>query len=89
MHQAYQKAMADLSDHAPASAEAADLGAAADRANASAASAGQIPVRTALFTMANDMAEARADIVAQRPVPATLRQHLGQDGVAPTDSCAS
>jgi hypothetical protein len=86
---AYQKVMADLSDHAPAPAEAADLGAAADRANASAAAAGQFPVRTALFAMASDMAEARADIVAQHPVPATLRQHLVQDGAAPTGSCAS
>ncbi len=88
VHEAYQKAMADLSDHASAPAEAADLGAAADLANASAAAAGQIPVRTALFTMANDMAEARADIVAQHPVPATLRQQLVQDGAAPTGSCA-
>jgi hypothetical protein len=87
VHQAYEKALADLADHAPASVQAADLGTAANRANASAAAAGQIGVRTALFAMANDMAQARADVVAQRPVPATLREHLIKDGAAPTGSC--
>jgi hypothetical protein len=89
VHQAYEKALADLTDHAPPSVQAADLGTAASRANASAAAAGQIGVRTALFALANDMAEARADVVAQRPVPATLRQHLIKDGAAPAGSCPS
>jgi hypothetical protein len=87
VHQAYEKALTDLADHAPASVQAADLGTAANRANDSAAAAGQIGVRTALFAMANDMAQARADVVAQRPVPATLSQHLIKDGAAPAGSC--
>jgi hypothetical protein len=87
VHQAYEKALTDLADHASASVQAADLGTAANRANASAAAAGQIGVRTALFAMANDMAQARADVVAQRPVPSTLRQHLIKDGAAPAGSC--
>jgi len=87
VHQAYEKALTDLADHAPASVQVADLGTAANRANASAAAAGQIGVRTALFAMANDLAQARADVVAKRPVPAALRQHLSKDGAAPTGSC--
>jgi hypothetical protein len=89
VHQAYAKALADLTDHAPVSVQAADLDTAASRANASAAAAGQIGVRTALFAMANDMAQARADVLAHRPVPATLRQHLSDDGAAPTGSCTA
>ncbi len=89
VHQAYEKVLADLSDRTSASVQAADLGAAASLANASAASAGQIGVRTALFAMANDMAEARADVVARRPVPQALRQHLIDDGAAPSGSCTS
>jgi hypothetical protein len=89
VHQAYEKAMTDLSDHAPAPVQAADLDTAANRANASAAAAGQLSVRTALFVLANDMAQARADIVAHRPVPVSLRQHLAAEGAAPTGSCAS
>jgi hypothetical protein len=89
VHQAYEKAMTDLSDHAPVSVQAADLDTAANRANASAAAAGQISVRSALFVLANDMAQARADIVAHRPVPASLRQQLAAEGAAPTGSCAS
>ena len=89
VHQAYQKAMADLRDHAPASVQTADLGTAASMANASAAAAGQIGVRTALFAMADDMAQARADVVAGRPVPGTLRTHLIEDGAAPAGSCTT
>jgi hypothetical protein len=89
VHQAYAKALADLNSNAPAAAQAADLEAAASQANSFAAAAGQISVRTALFTMANDMAQARADVVAGRPIPATLRQHLADDGVVPAGSCAS
>jgi hypothetical protein len=89
VHQAYEKALADLSDHAPVSVQAAALDTAASRANASAAAAGQIGVRTALFAMANDMAQARVDVVALRPVPATLRQRLAADGATPTGSCAA
>jgi len=89
VHQAYEKALTDLTDHASAAVQAADFGTAASRANASAAAAGQIGVRTALFAMADDMAQARADIVAQRPVPAALRQHLIKDGAAPAGSCSA
>jgi hypothetical protein len=89
VHDAYNKAMADLRGHVPATAKAADLGTAASMANASAAAAGQIGVRTALFTMANDMAQAQADVVAGRPVPATLRTHLVADSAAPAGSCTT
>jgi hypothetical protein len=87
VHQAYEKALTDLADHSPASVQVADLGTAANRANASAAAAGQIGIRTALFAMANDLAQARADVVAKRPVPAALSQHLIKDGAPPTGSC--
>jgi hypothetical protein len=89
VHQAYAKVQTDLSSKAPASVQAADLETAASLANSSAASAGRIGVRTALFTLANDMAQARADIVAGRQIPATLQQHLAKDGVVPAGSCAS
>jgi hypothetical protein len=89
VQQAYGKAMADVRGHAPAAVQAADLETAASRANASAAAAGQIEVRTALFAMANDTAQARADIMAHRPIPAALRQHLVTDGAEPAGSCAS
>jgi hypothetical protein len=88
VHQAYQKVLTDLNDHAPVSVQAADLETAANRANASAAAAGQIGVRTALFAMAGDMAQARADVLARRPVPEALRQHIVLDGSVPTGSCA-
>jgi hypothetical protein len=87
VHQAYEKALSDLSGNAPASVQAADLETAASRANASAAATGQIGVRTALFAMASDMAQARADVVALRPIPAALRQHLADDGAVPSRSC--
>jgi hypothetical protein len=88
VRQAYQKVLTDLTDHAPLSAQAADLETAANRANASAAAAGQIGVRTALFAMAGDIAQARADVLARRPIPAALRQHIVQDGTVPAGSCA-
>jgi hypothetical protein len=88
VRQAYQQVLSDFSKHAPRSVQAADLEIAASRANASAAAAGQVGVRTALFTMAGDMAQARADILARRPVPVALRQHIGQDGTIPAGSCA-
>jgi len=89
VHQAYEKALADLSGHAPAAVQAADLETAASLANASAAAAGQIGVRAGLFTMADDMAQARADVAAQRPIPLALRQHLAGDGAVPSGACGS
>ena len=89
VHQAYEKAMSDLRSNAPASVQAADLESSASLANASAASAGQIGVRTALFSMANDMAQARADVLARRPIPVSLRHHLDGDAVVPAGSCSS
>jgi hypothetical protein len=84
--QAYDRAMSDLLTHAPASVQSAAFAAAASRANASAAAAGQIGVRTAMFAMAGDLDQAHADLVANRPLPASLRQHLAADGTAPA-SC--
>jgi uncharacterized membrane protein len=89
VHQAYEKALTDLSNNAPVATQGADLDSAASQANAFAAATGQIGVRTALFKMANDMAQARADVMAGRPIPAPLRQHLTDDGVVPAGSCGS
>lgn len=91
VHQAYARVMADLSSNAPASSQAADLGLAVSRANASAAAtdAGHIPVRSALFAMAGDLQQARADVIASRAVPASLRAQLAADGTALTASCQS
>ncbi len=87
VHKAYATAMAGLADGVPAAAKAADLGLAASQANSAAASAGQIGVRTALITMAGDLQLARADVIAKRPIPATLHAHLVADGAALTASC--
>jgi hypothetical protein len=89
VHQAYETAMADLSGKASAATEGTDLGNAASRANSAAAAASDIGVRTALSAMAGDLQLARADVIAGRPVPATLREHLAADGPALTASCAA
>jgi hypothetical protein len=91
VHQAYAKAMTDLHSNAHASVTVADLGQAATRANASAAATatGDISVRSALFAMTADLQQARADIVAERPVPSSLRAHLTADETALTASCPS
>lgn len=89
VRQAYEKALTDLRGNAPASAEATDLETAASLANSSAAAAGQIGVRNSLFTMANDLLQARADVVARRPISALLRQHIAADGAVPSGSCTS
>jgi len=88
VRQAYVRAMTDLRTHAPASIQSAAFAKAASRANASAAAAGQISVRTAMFAMASDMNRAYADVVANRALPATLLQHLSADGTALPGSCS-
>jgi hypothetical protein len=88
VQQSYEKAISDLSSRAPVSARVADFERAASLANASAAATGQIGVRTALFSMADDMFAARADVAAGRPISATLQRHLADDGKAPSGSCA-
>jgi hypothetical protein len=88
VHQAYDKVLTDLRGNAPASAEASDLETAASLANSSAAATGQLGVRNALFTMANDLSQARADVVAGRSISAPLRQHLAADGTLPAGSCS-
>lgn len=85
--QAYQKAIADLGSSAPKQVRAAEISPAVSTVNASAAAAGQIPVRSALAAMADDLEEARLDLAAGRAVPAALRQHLGADGSALTRAC--
>jgi len=87
VRQAYAQAMRDIRGGAAADVQAADLGLAARRANASAASAGQISVRTALFAMASDLEQAHADVAAHRAVPSDLRQRLTADGTALPASC--
>jgi hypothetical protein len=87
VHPAYATAMADLSGSASAATQATDLGIAASKANSAAAAAGDIGVRTALFAMAGDLQEARADVIAGKAVPATLRARLTADGPALTASC--
>jgi len=89
VRQAYARAMSDLSGHASASVQAADLERAASLANASAAAAGQITVRTALFAMANDLDTAYTDVTKQRPVTSDLRQQLTADGTALPRTCPS
>jgi hypothetical protein len=88
VRQAYSTAMTDLRTHAPASVQSAAFAQAASRANASAAAAGQIAVRTAMFAMASDMNRAYADVTANRALPATLLQHLTADGTALPASCS-
>jgi hypothetical protein len=87
VHQAFARAMTDISTHAPG--QPADLTLAVSRANASAAAAGQIPVRNALFALAGDLELARGDVTAGRAVPGTLRAHLAADGSALTRACPS
>ena len=87
VHEAYATAMADLSGKAPTATQATDLGLAAGRANSAAAAASEIGVRTALFAMAGDLQVARTDVIAKRPVPASLRAQLSADGAALTASC--
>jgi hypothetical protein len=87
VHQAYVRAMDDLGGSTTASAQAADLRAAVSKANAAAAATGQIPVRSALFALADDLEQARSDVVAGKSVPAALRQRLTTDGTALTRAC--
>ena len=87
VHQAYATAMADLSGSAPAATQATDLGLAASKANSAAAAAEEIQVRTALLAMAGDLQLARGDVIANRPVPASLRAQLTTDGGTLTASC--
>jgi hypothetical protein len=91
VRQAYASAMSDLRAHAPTSVQAAAFGQAATQANAAAAAAGQIAVRTALFRMASDLDQAHADVLAHRAgaLPATLLQRLSADGTALPASCPS
>jgi hypothetical protein len=91
VHQAYTQVMTDLSARPPAAKRVADLGLAVVRANASAAATatGDISVRSALFAMAGDLQQARADLTASRAVPASLRARLAADGTALTAACPS
>ncbi len=84
---AYARAMNDLSGQAPASVQAQDLERAASLANASAAAAGQISARTALFAMASDLDEAYSDVTKHRLVTSDLQQRLTADGTALPRSC--
>jgi hypothetical protein len=87
VRQAYSRAMSDLSRHAQASVLGADLERAASLANASAAAAGQITARTALFAMASDLDGAYSDVTKHRPVASDLQQRLAADGSALPRSC--
>jgi len=86
--QAYTRVMSDLRGHAPASVLVADLGRAATVANSSAAAAGQIRARTALFAMASDLDEAYSDVTKHRLVTSDLKQRLTADGTALPRSCS-
>jgi hypothetical protein len=87
VRQAYARAMSDLSSRVPASVQGADLERAASLANSSAAAAGQITARTALFTMASDLDEASSDVARHRPITPDLQQRLTADGTALPRSC--
>ncbi len=83
----YAKVMSDIAGKAPAAAQAADLAAAASKANSAAADTAQIPVRAALFRMASDMRQVQEDVVSSRPVPAYVLTSLRSDGTAFPHSC--
>jgi hypothetical protein len=87
--QAYARAMSDLTGHAAASVQTADLERAAGTANASAAAAGQITERNALFAMASDLDEAYSDVTKHRLITSDLQQRLTADGTALPRSCPS
>lgn len=87
VRQAYAHAMSDLSDHAPASVQGADLERAASLANASAVAAGNITARTALFAMASDLDDASTAVTDHRPLTPDLLQRLTADGSALPRSC--
>jgi len=89
VHQAYASVMADFRDGAPAATQESDLAVAAGRANSAAAAAGQISVRTALFALAGDLQQARADVIAAHAVPVSMRARLASDGTALAASCRS
>jgi hypothetical protein len=89
VRRAYAVAMTDLRSQAAVAVQSDALQQAASRANASAAAAGQIGVRSALFTMASDLDQAHADVTAGRALPPTLLQHLTADGTALPASCSS
>jgi hypothetical protein len=89
VRQAYVGAMTDVRTHAPPPVQSAAFQLAASRANSSAAAAGEIGVRTALFAMASDLDQAHADVAAHRALPPTLVQHLAADGSALPASCPS
>ena len=84
---AYAKAMSDITGKAPAAVQAADLAAAANKANSAAANTAQIPVRAALFGMVGDLEQVKADVVARRPVSADVLAHLKSDGTTFPRSC--
>jgi hypothetical protein len=84
---AYAKAMSDISSNAPAAVQAADLAAAASKANLAAAATAQIPVRAALFGMAGDLQQVKNDVVDRRPVSADVLAHLKSDGTTFPQSC--
>ena len=91
VHQAYTEVEADLSTHPAAAKQIADLDVAVSRANASAAATatGDISVRSALFALAGDLQQARADLTGGRAVSASLRARLAADGTALTAACPS
>jgi hypothetical protein len=86
----YAQVMKDFSAGAAASAQSADVTAAAGQANAAAASAAQLPLRSALFALARDLEQAQSDLVGHdHTVSATLRRKLGADSSALTSACKS
>ncbi len=86
----YAQVMKDFSSGAATSTLKADVSAAAGQANAAAASAGQLPLRNALFALARDLEQAQADLTGgSHTVSATLKHKLGTDGAALTTACKS
>jgi hypothetical protein len=84
---AYAKALSDINGKAPAAVEAADLAAAAGKANSAATNTAQIPLRAALFRMAGDLQQVKADVVASRPLSADVLAYLKSDGTTFPQSC--
>jgi hypothetical protein len=87
VRQAYASAMSDLRSQAPAPVQATAFGLAASRANAAAAATGQLAMRSALFSMATDLDQAHADVIAHRALPPALLQNLTADRTELSGSC--
>jgi hypothetical protein len=86
----YGQVVRDLSSGAPRSVLSGELSATASKANAAAANAQQVPLRSALLALASDLEVAQADLAGKsHDVSSSLLLRLRSDGTVLTNSCAS